>query len=113
YCVQNEQPSRTALLIAASLVLLRRSPQYSDLVSRTSADLCGQMLDAHSAQTRLLIKIVRQAWFRPIAKWIERVTIPGILLHYALRKKCIARLALSALINGDKPVAILGAGFDT
>jgi methyltransferase (TIGR00027 family) len=110
--VQNEQASRTALLIAASLVLLRRSPQYSDLVSRTSADLCGQMLDAHSARARLFLKIVRQAWFRPIAKWIERVTIPGILLHYALRKKCIARLVRSALINGATQVVIVGAGFD-
>jgi len=110
--VQNDQASRTALLIAASLVLLHRSPQYSDLVSRTSADLCAQMLDAHSAQTRLLLKIVRQDWFRSMAKLIERLTIPGILLHYVLRKKCIAGLVRSALINGATQVVILGAGFD-
>ena len=70
------------------------------------------MLDTHSARARLLLKIVRQAWFRPIAKWIERFTIPGILLHYALRKKCIARLVRSALINGATQVVIVGAGFD-
>jgi methyltransferase (TIGR00027 family) len=110
--VQNDQASRTALLIAASLVLLHRDPKYSDLVSRTSADLCAQVLEGHSRQTRLFLKIVQQDWFRPIAKLIERITIPGILLHYVLRKKCIAGLARSALINGAAQVVIIGAGFD-
>jgi methyltransferase (TIGR00027 family) len=110
--VQNDQASRTALLIAASLVLLHRSPQHSGLVSRTAADLCAEMLDAHSVQTRLFLKVVRQDWFRPIAKSIERITIRGILLHYVLRKKCIAGLVRSALINGATQVVIIGAGFD-
>jgi methyltransferase (TIGR00027 family) len=110
--VQNDQASRTALLIAASLVLLERNPQYTGLVPGTSADFCSQVLESHSAQSRLFLKIVCQDWFRPIAKWIERITIPGILLHYALRKKCIAELVRSALINGATQVVIIGAGFD-
>lgn len=110
--MQNDQASRTALLIAASVVLLDRSPQYTGLVPGTSADLCAQMLEAHSAQSRSFLKIVRQDWFRPIARLVERVTIPGILLHYALRKKCIAELVRSALINGATQVVIIGAGFD-
>ena len=63
-------------------------------------------------QTRLFSKIVRQGWFRLITKLIERITIPGILLHYALRKKCISELARSALAKGISQVAMLGAGFD-
>src|SRR5881628_1983967 len=70
------------------------------------------MLEMHSWQTRLLLKIIRQSWFRPIAKLIERMTIPGILLHYILRKKCIAVLVRSALVNGTTQVVIIGAGFD-
>src|SRR5437773_12512753 len=70
------------------------------------------MLEMHSSQTRLFLKIVRQGWFRPIAKLIERVTIPGILLHYILRKRCVAGLVRSALINGTTQVVIIGAGFD-
>ena len=110
--MQDDQASRTALLIAASLVLLRRDPKYSGLISKTSADLCTQMLEAHSTQTRLFLKIVRQGWFRPMARLIERVTIPGILLHYVLRKKCIAGLVRSALTNGATQVVVVGAGFD-
>ncbi len=110
--MQNEKASRTALVIAASLVLLLRDPKHSGLVSKTSADLCAQMLETCSPQTRLFLKIVRQNWFRPVAKWIERMTVPGILLHYILRKKCIAGLVRSALIDGATQVVIIGAGFD-
>jgi methyltransferase (TIGR00027 family) len=110
--VQNEEASGTALLIAASLVLLHGHPKYSGLVSKTSADLCAHTLERYSLRTRLLLKIVRHGWFRPIAKLIERITIPGILLHYALRKKCIAALARSALTNGARQVVVVGAGFD-
>jgi methyltransferase (TIGR00027 family) len=110
--VQREDASRTALLIAASLVLLHHDAKHSRLISKTSADLCAHVLEKHSAQTRLFLKIVRQTWFRPIAKLVERITIPGILVHYALRKKCIRRLVRSALANGVAQVVILGAGFD-
>jgi len=110
--VQQEQASRTALLIAGSLVLLHHNPKYSSLVSKTSADLCGSVLENHSAQTRLFLKIVRQSWFRPIARFVERLTIPGMLVHYVLRKKCIRGLVRSALANGVGQVVILGAGFD-
>ena len=110
--MQQEQASRTALLIAASLVLLRHDAKYSRLVSTTSADLCAHVLENHSSQTRLFLKIIRQSWFRPIAKLLERFTIPGILLHYALRKKCIREQVCSALANGVAQVVILGAGFD-
>ena len=94
------------------MVLLHHDAKYSRLVSKTAADLCAHVLEKHSAQTHLFLKIVRQAWFRPIARLIERITIPGILLHYALRKKCIGELVRSALANGAAQVAVLGAGFD-
>ena len=111
--MQHEHASRTALLIAASLVLLHHDPKRSRLVSKTAVDLCAHVLEDHSSQTRLFLKIVQQTWFRPIAKLVERITIPGILLHYALRKKCIRELVRSALANGVAQVVILGAGFDS
>ena len=110
--MQNEQASSTALLIAGSLVLLHHDRKHSGVVSKRSADFCAQVLETCSSRPRFFSKVVRQGWFRPIANLIERVTIPGILLHYALRKKCIAELARSALINGTTQVVIIGAGFD-
>ncbi len=110
--MQHEHASRTALLIAASLILLHHDPKRSRLISKTAVDLCAHVLEDHSTQTRLFLKIIQQTWFRPIAKLVERITIPGILLHYALRKKCIRELVRSALAKGVAQVVILGAGFD-
>ena len=122
--MQYERASRTALLIAGSLLLLHHDAKRSRLVSKSSADLCAHVLwrhatetmtpvlEKHSSQTRLFSKIVRQTWFRYIGKLIERITIPGILLHYAFRNKCISDLARSALADGLGQVVIVGAGFD-
>ena len=106
------QASRTALVIAASLVLLRHDPKYSRAIPRTSADLCARLLKTYSARTRLFLKITRWPPVRTMAKLIERITIPGILLHYALRKKNISKLARAALIHGTKQLVVIGAGFD-
>lgn len=110
--MEREKASSTALLIAASLVLLHHDPKRSWLVSKTAVELCGHVLEDHSSQTRLFLRIVQQTWFRPVAKLVERMTIPGILLHYALRKKCIRELVRSALANEVAQIVILGAGFD-
>ena len=71
------------------------------------------MLETYSSRTRLFLNIAQRGWFRPIARFIERITIPGILLHYGARKKCIAGLVRSALTNGATQVVIVGAGFDS
>lgn len=70
------------------------------------------MLETYSPRSRSILKIIQQSWFSPIAKLIERITIPGILLHYGARKKCIAGLMRSAVVNGATQVVIIGAGFD-
>jgi methyltransferase (TIGR00027 family) len=110
--VQNERASRTAVLIAASLVLLHRDPKFSDLVSATSSNLYERMLYS-STETRLFSMIVQQRWFLKFAAAIERLTIPGIVLHYALRKKCIARLARNAFGGGATQMVVIGAGLDS
>jgi methyltransferase (TIGR00027 family) len=67
----------------------------------------------YSSQTRLLLKIIRQGLFRLIARLIEGITIPRIMVHYCLRKKCITGLVRSALITGTKQIVIVGAGIDS
>jgi len=50
---------------------------------------------------------------RPLVSLLERLTVPGIRLHYALRKRCLEELARAALGEGFGQVVVLGAGFDT
>ena len=111
--MRKETASSTALLIAAAMVMLHEDKNTCGLVSTVSADLSARFLQTQSFGTRLGLKIVRQSWFRPIASLIEGATIPGMLRHYALRKKVLRQMAQEALGDGIKQLVVLGAGFDT
>jgi methyltransferase (TIGR00027 family) len=111
--VKNEQASGTALLIAASLALMHADPVYSDAVSASSAALATRVLEHYSSRSRFFINVLRGSWFRRLARLLERITVPGILRHYAMRKKCIAQVVREATEGGIGQVVILGAGFDS
>jgi methyltransferase (TIGR00027 family) len=111
--VKDEQASSTALLIAASMVLMHDHPLYPDAVPDTAAELSARILESYSRTSRFFLDILRRSWFRSIAAAVERTTIPGIMRHYAMRKKCIAQLARDAVRDGIAQIVILGAGFDS
>ena len=94
------------------MVLLHRDTKTSSLVSAATAELGERILEAYSTRTRWFRQMIPRSGFRAVAAWIERLTIPGILRHYALRKKCLANLGRTALRGGAKQVVVLGAGFD-
>jgi len=110
--VKDEQASATALLIAAGLVLMDKDPAYASAVSTVSADLSARVLASYSPASRHLLNLLGRSWFWRVVGLLERLTIPGILRHYALRKKCAAQLAREAIRDGISQIAILGAGFD-
>jgi methyltransferase (TIGR00027 family) len=101
-----DKPSRTALVVAAGL-------QLADTRSAPSADAMrvGEQV-LHRAYPRLA-SLLRRAWFRRLCNMLERATLPGICLHFALRKQIVRRHAHAALAAGCTQVIVLGAGFDT
>lgn len=108
--VTTNRPSGTATLIATSLLLIHNDPDYGDAVSDESAALAAQFLRAIGSGG--VIRFASQRWVHHLARMAERLTIPGILRHYVLRKKCIAQLARAELASGMEQVVVLGAGFD-
>lgn len=86
--------------------------EFAHLVSARSAELCRRFLNSYSRRSAAFSKIARRRWFFHVALMIERFTIPGILRHYALRKKCLAELVRAGLSDGIDQVVVLGAGFD-
>lgn len=64
------------------------------------------------AHPRLAI-LLRRPWFRRLCGLLERATLPGICLHFALRKRFLRSHAHRALAAGCTQVIVLGAGFDT
>lgn len=47
------------------------------------------------------------------APLLEKLMMPGITLHYVLRKRCIEAYTLETVKEGGTQVVNLGAGFDT
>jgi len=101
-----DRPSNTALVVAAGLQLA-----YAHAALPADTQRCGDRL-LRRAYPRLA-GLLRQGWFRQLCRLAERVTLPGICLHFALRKRLLRRHAWDAIAAGCKQVVVLGAGLDT
>jgi methyltransferase (TIGR00027 family) len=108
-----DRPSSTAALIAASTVLLARDPRLADLVPRGAAGICARCLEALSPLRLAAVELASRPALRWAARLAERATIPGLLLHFMLRKRWIEEAARAALADGIGQVVVVGAGFDT
>lgn len=106
------QASATARVIAASTVLLASRPGDEDLVPAGAAELSREFL-ATSWTDRCLSRSVRSPWTRWIWRGLERLTHPGIMRHYLLRKRWIEEQCLAAILEGVRRVIVIGAGLDT
>ena len=105
-----DKPSNTALIVAAGLQLVQPVPATASALPfeaiRRGAAL---MRVAHPRMARLL----RQSWFGAVCRALERATLSGITLHFALRKRLLREHARAAIADGVGQVVVLGAGFDT
>lgn len=111
--MKQDRASATAGLIALSTAFLARDPRYGFLVSQEAERACRWIVEAASPRGATLVRMCRLPWFRRVAGWLERWTLPGIQIHYALRKLYLEEVARRALREGVDQVVVLGAGFDT
>jgi methyltransferase (TIGR00027 family) len=111
--MKEDTPSATAYLIARSTLFLSRDPLVGRLVPAHSVELCERFVNARSRFARLLDAAMNSRLLRPLAKALERATIPGIKLHYALRKRYLEEITRDALRDGFRQLVVIGAGFDT
>src|SRR6476646_7930242 len=109
--MREDRPSSTAALIAAATVFLARDARVSDLVPAGAAEWCARCLEALSRLRAV------QGLSHPALRWAarlsERATVPGLLLHFMLRKRWIEEAVRASLDEGYEQVVIIGAGFDT
>ena len=99
-----DRPSSTAALIAAATVFLSRDPALAHFVPAGAAEICARCLTPR----QLLPARVR--W---LAWAAERATIPGLMLHFMLRKRWIEQAVRGAILRGSRRVVVIGAGYDT
>ena len=111
--MKEDTPSATAFLIARSTLFLSRDPVVGRLVPARSAELCERFVHARPRSARLFDAAMNSRLLRPLTKALERATIPGLKLHYALRKRYLEEIARDALQDGFRQLVVIGAGFDT
>jgi len=108
----DSRASSTALLIAASLVLLDEQGIATGNVPEDTLQLARHALRAGGWPWRQVGFAVRFRLIRALFEVLERRTLPGIQAHYLLRKKRIAGWADIAIAEGFAQILVLGAGFD-
>jgi methyltransferase (TIGR00027 family) len=111
--LRGRDPSATAELIAQSAVFLSRDPRLAPLLPAGAAELSGRFLAAGAPSKLALVRQLSHPGVRVAVTAIERAVLPGIQLHYAVRKRFIEDAARDFLAGGGAQVVVLGAGFDT
>lgn len=106
-------PSATAYLIAESTVLSANTAAIASLIPPRAAELCARFVQprTRAAARRRTIRHSRAG--RLLLDALEKISIPGLRLHYVLRKKYLEETARAALAEGFEQVVVFGAGFDT
>lgn len=112
-----ENPSATAYLIAAGTLFVAADPQAGRLIPARAAELSASFVGAGSRLARCVPDALGRKHLRPFVSAVERLTIPGIQIHYALRKLYLEETLRAALSESEpdrfRQVVVFGAGYDT
>jgi len=110
----NNKPSATAMLILKSIVFLSLDPQRKYLVPEEVSKISIQFLETKAFDQRRFIKILKTKWLYYFIWFVERLLLPGMVLHYVLRKRYIEEVVLNIINKGEAcQIVILAAGFDS
>lgn len=110
--MRSDRPSATATFIARSLVFWAREPFPRRLVGSHALALALASLRAAGIDERRWWRLCGIPWMRRVIWTCERWMLPGIVLHYVLRKCAIDQAVVRAVENGCQVLVVLAAGFD-
>jgi methyltransferase (TIGR00027 family) len=106
------RPSQTALLIARTTLFWSFDPEVAKLIPAGAAEVSRWVVEATSPNPDAAIARMQRPIVRAASRLLERILLPGITIHYLLRKKYIAEVAAEALARGVRQIAVIAAGFD-
>lgn len=103
--------SSTALTVAQGVIYTSYNPSYKDLVGDDLLSCTRRILSA-SEEGKKRLKLVDSPLFRFFVPLAEKVLMPGVTIHYVLRKRGIEQYARQAIAQGATQIINLGAGLD-
>jgi methyltransferase (TIGR00027 family) len=111
--MSRHRPSYTAIKVSKGTLFLAQDPVAKDLLPKGAAEWTERLLVAAGIVRPWELSLMRQEWFRKLAAFAERHTMPGQSLYMALRKRFFDDEVRDAIANGAPQVLVVGAGFDT
>ncbi len=109
--MREDRASETALLVQQALLFCATRWSTAHLVSPASRDATIRLLARLPRGQQLLRELEAPRRWR--VKLRERLILPGIIVHHALRKRWIEDRVRQAIDGGVGQLVNLGAGFDT
>ena len=110
--MKQDQVSSTAFTVMQGILYIAQSTPFSYLVKDEVVEVGNQLL-MDSEEGRKRLNQLKSPILPLTVKIKEYLMLPGITLHYILRKSYIEDKAVEAIKNGTVQVVNLGAGFDT
>lgn len=107
------RPSRTALQVALAIPYLAHQPRLGGLLPPDLVAATEDVLVASGAVGQNRLGRLQQPYYRRFGAIAERLTVPGLTLHLALRKRWVSEEVEDALSAGVRQVLVVGAGLDT
>lgn len=110
--MKDDQASSTAYTVLQGILHVNNTSPYRDLVDSEVVDVGKRILQGSQEGRRRLDQL--DSWlFQKTVNLREKLLLPGVSLHYVLRKRHVEDITRKAIDNGVTQVIMLGAGFDT
>jgi methyltransferase (TIGR00027 family) len=114
--MKDNQVSSTALLIAKGFVVMGGNPDFEKLIPLRATDISYILLKTAIGIKAVFFKgLGKTQWTRFIVRWVESLSVPGILLHFIIRKRKLEDLVetTQGALGQLEQLVIIGAGADT
>lgn len=111
--MHESRPSSTAFLIARALLLASREPTLRNLLPADAAALSARYLAVAGPRSRWVSSALEFRVVRKFLLSLERAVLPGLVLHFLLRKRWLEDLVRTVIADGCRQVVVLGPGLDT
>ncbi|MGW1995308.1 class I SAM-dependent methyltransferase [Embleya sp. NPDC001921] len=105
--------SATALVVAGGQLLVGQDPTWRPLVGPQAQAFLRAALGNAAFPWNLLAAATRWRITRGPLHGLERIFLPGLFTHQALRKQLLREWTRQAISEGVEQVVVLGSGLDT
>ncbi len=110
--MKEDNASATAFDVMQGILFVADDVQYPNIVPASLAESCRRLMGKTALGKKRLAQL-QSPWRRKLFRLKERVILPGIALHFVMRKRLIEDFTVEQISLGTTQVINLGAGFDT